>query len=243
MDKPILIIDDENDIREVLSAVLEIHGFSVLSADTGIKGVEVFRKEREKLSLILLDIMLPDIDGFQVVQIIRKESKIPVIMLTAKDRSSDKILGLELGADDYVVKPFDTAELLARIKAVLRRTENIKESVDNYIDNIMVDEGKRKIFFNGKDVSFTYTEFELFKYLLSRANDVVTRKEIKEVLWSEKDLYQWSRTIDVHISHIREKIEEDPDEPKFLITVPQKGYMLKLWVELAKGKILSNDDK
>jgi len=119
--KTILIIDDEEDIREVLSAVLKIQGFEILTADSGLKGIEIFQSHRNFISLILLDVMLPDIDGFQIIQVMRKESKIPVIMLTAKDRTSDKILGLELGADDYIVKPFDTLELLARIKSVLRR--------------------------------------------------------------------------------------------------------------------------
>lgn len=228
MQKTILIIDDEEDIREVLSAVLKIQGFNVLTAETGLKGLEILKSNNNIISLILLDIMLPDIDGFQIVQVIRKESKTPIIMLTAKDRTSDKILGLELGADDYVIKPFDTSELLARIKAVLRRYED-SVSEKNYVHrDILINEEKRKIIFKGKEVVFTYTEFELFKYLLSRVNEVVTRKEIKEKLWSDKELYQWSRTIDVHISHIREKIEDNPEEPKFLVTIPQRGYKLKI---------------
>lgn len=228
MKKTILIIDDEEDIREVLSAVLKIHDFEILTADSGLKGIEIFKSHKNFISLILLDVMLPDIDGFQIIQVIRKESKIPVIMLTAKDRTSDKILGLELGADDYVVKPFDTSELLARIKSVLRRYEDNFSEKNFPKSEVIIDEEKRKVNFKGKEVVFTYTEFELFKYLVSRANEVVTRKEIKDSLWSEKDLYQWSRTIDVHISHIREKIEENPEEPQFLITIPQKGYKLRI---------------
>lgn len=228
MKKTILIIDDEEDIREVLSAVLKVQDFEILIAETGLKGIEVFRNNSSLISLILLDIMLPDIDGFQIIQAIRKESKIPVIMLTAKDRTSDKILGLELGADDYVVKPFDTSELLARIKAVLRRYEDIVSEKKTIKSEYIIDEEKRKVIFKGKEVVFTYTEFQLFKYLLSRSNEVVTRQEIKDSLWSDKDLYQWSRTIDVHISHIREKIEENPEDPKFLVTIPQKGYKLKI---------------
>lgn len=229
MSKEILIIDDEEDIREVLKAVLEIQGFSIITAGTGFEGIDKFRKNVQNLSLILLDIMLPDIDGFQIIQIVRKESKIPVIMLTAKDRSSDKILGLELGADDYVVKPFDTLELLARIKAVLRRYED--KAINSIVPiqfNIKIDEEKRIVMFENKKIQFTHTELELFKYLLSKANNIVTRKELKDALWKDKELYQWSRTIDVHISHIREKIEEDPENPKILLTIPQKGYKLKL---------------
>lgn len=228
MKKTILIIDDEEDIREVLSAVLKIQGFEILTADSGLKGIEIFQSHRNFISLILLDVMLPDIDGFQIIQVMRKESKIPVIMLTAKDRTSDKILGLELGADDYIVKPFDTLELLARIKSVLRRYEDKFIEKNFSKGEVVIDEEKRKVIFRGKEVVFTYTEFELFKYLLGRANEVVTRKEIKDSLWSDKELYQWSRTIDVHISHIREKIEENPEDPKYLITIPQKGYKLKL---------------
>ncbi len=227
MKSTILIIDDEEDIRDVLSAVLKIQGFYVLTAPTGLKGIDLFRQNSDAISMVLLDVMLPDIDGFQIIQVIRKESKIPIIMLTAKDRSSDKILGLELGADDYVVKPFDSAELLARIKAVLRRTKEAEKKIGN-LNDITIIEEKREIIFKGKEVFFTYREFELIKYFLSRVNEVVTRKEIKEALWKNKELYQWSRTIDVHISRIREKIEDNPEEPKFLITIPEKGYKLKL---------------
>ncbi|MCX7991135.1 MAG: response regulator transcription factor [Proteobacteria bacterium] len=229
MGKTILIIDDEEDIREVLSAVLKIQGYEVLTAESGLKGIDIFRENKDLLALVLLDVMLPDVDGFQIIQVIRKESKVPVIMLTAKDRTSDKILGLELGADDYVVKPFDTSELLARIKAVMRRYDEDVEK-NNIITpkDIFVDEEKRKVKLKDKEVFFTYTEFELFKYLLRRANEVVTRNEIKNALWKEKELYQWSRTIDVHISHIREKIEDNPEDPEFLVTVPQKGYKLKI---------------
>lgn len=228
MEKTVLIIDDEEDIREVLTAVLKIQGFNVITSECGLKGIEIFRTNSDLISLILLDIMLPDIDGFQIIQVIRKESRIPVIMLTAKDRTSDKILGLELGADDYIVKPFDTSELMARIKAVLRRYEDSEDKKIGYGEEIFIDEETRRVIFKGKEILFTYTEFELFKYFLNKANEVVTRKEIKEKLWSDKHLYQWSRTIDVHISHIREKIEEKPDDPKILITVPQKGYKLKI---------------
>jgi len=229
MVKEILIIDDEEDIREVLKAVLEMQGYKVLLASNGLDGIDKFRKNMDSLSLVLLDVMLPDINGFQIIQIIRKESSVPVIMLTAKDRNTDKILGLELGADDYVVKPFDTLELLARIKAVLRRYEVVDEKKPaNLQFNLSIDEENRTITLKDKKVQLTHTEFEIFKYLLSRANEIVTRKELKEALWKDKELYQWSRTIDVHISHIREKIEEDPENPKLLITIPQKGYKLRV---------------
>lgn len=213
----------------VLTAVLEMQGFDVLTAGTGLEGIDKFRESSQNISLILLDIMLPDIDGYQILQVIRKESNIPVIMLTAKDRSSDKILGLELGADDYVVKPFDSLELLARIKAVLRRYEEKKEgNCLSQVNDIAIEEEKRIVTIKGKKIQLTHTEFQLFCYLLKRANETVTRKELKDALWSDKELYQWSRTIDVHISHLREKIEEEPEDPKFLITIPQKGYRLKL---------------
>jgi DNA-binding response OmpR family regulator len=229
MVKEILIIDDEEDIREVLKAVLEMQGYKVMLASNGLDGIDKFRKSMDSLSLVLLDVMLPDINGFQIIQIIRKESSVPVIMLTAKDRNTDKILGLELGADDYVVKPFDTLELLARIKAVLRRYEVVDEKKPaNLQFNLSIDEENRTITLKDKKVQLTHTEFEIFKYLLSKANEIVTRKELKEALWKDKELYQWSRTIDVHISHIREKIEEDPENPKLLITIPQKGYKLRV---------------
>ncbi len=224
----IVIIDDESDIREVLKAVLEMQGFNVISAATGKEGIGLFRQNKEKIALILLDIMLPDIDGYQALQVIRKESNIPIIMITAKDRNTDKILGLELGADDYVVKPFDTLELIARIKAVLRRYHIQPTDKNLNYNNVNVDEEKRIVDFKGKIIHFTPTQFELFIFLLNNANQVVTRKEIKETLWKGKELYQWSRAIDVHISHLREKIEEDPENPKILITVPQKGYKLKI---------------
>lgn len=228
MVKQILIVDDEEDIREVLSALLKIHGFDTLLAQSGSEGIAIFRENKANLSLVILDIMLPDIDGLQILQVIRKESKIPIVMLTARDTRADKILGLELGADDYVVKPFDSLELLARIKAVLRRYQERSDTYESLSMDFEINEEKRTVVINEKKVQFTYTEFELFKYLLSRKNEVVTRKDIKDTIWGDKELYQWSRTIDVHISHIREKIEEDPENPKILITVPQKGYKLKI---------------
>lgn len=227
MNKRILLIDDDIDIREVLKAILEMQHFSLTTAINGKDGIEKFRENKKELSLILLDIMLPDIDGYQVLQVVRAESNIPVIMLTARDRNTDKILGLELGADDYVVKPFDTLELLARIKAVLRRFHGVKEDGNND-EHIIINKEKRVIQIEDKTISFTPTEFEIFSYLFKNKNKVVTRKDIKEAIWSEKELYQWSRAIDVHISHIREKLEEDPENPKYLITVPQKGYKLKI---------------
>lgn len=230
MAKKLLIIDDAEDIRQVLKAVLEIHGFEILEANDGRTGMEKFRQNKELLSIVLLDVMLPDIDGYQILQAMRTESRVPVIMLTAKDRNTDKILGLEFGADDYVVKPFDTLELLARIKAVLRRYEDANKEKKTFENTgpLEIDEEKRTVKINNKTITFTHTEFELFKYLYQRRDQVVTRKEIKDALWSDKDIYQWSRTIDVHISHIREKIEDNPAEPKILLTIPQRGYKLKI---------------
>lgn len=225
MSKKILLIDDDSDIREVLNAILEIQNFSLITAVNGKDGIAKFRENKKEVSLILLDIMLPDIDGYQVLQVIRAESKTPIIMLTARDRNTDKILGLELGADDYMVKPFDTLELLARIKAVLRRIEDVKENLDK---DIVINEDKRRVSIKDKNISLTPTEFDLFCYLYKNKNKVVTRNDIKEALWADKDLYQWSRAIDVHISHIREKLEDDPENPTYLVTVPQKGYKLKI---------------
>lgn len=231
MSKQILLIDDDADIREVLKAILEIQNFSLITAVNGKDGIAKFRENKKEVSLILLDIMLPDIDEYQVLQVIRAESKTHIIMLTARDRNTDKILGLELGADDYVVKPFDTLELLARIKAVLRRIEEVKANVDKNED-IVLSEEKREVKIKNKIISLTPTEFDLFCYLYKNKNKnknkVVTRNDIKESIWADKDLYQWSRTIDVNISHIREKIEDDPENPHYLITVPQKGYKLKI---------------
>ncbi len=228
MKELILIIDDEKDIREVLKAVLEMQGYDVITGSDGKEGINLFREHMNEISLILLDIMLPDIDGYQALQIIRRESNLPVIMITAKDRSSDKILGLELGADDYLVKPFDTLELIARIKAVLRRCDRRTFNSPTDFKEINIDEEKRTVEYRGKTIQLTPTQFDLFMFLLKNANQVITRKEIKEALWKDKELYQWSRTIDVHISHLRDKLEDNPQEPKVLITVPQKGYKLKI---------------
>lgn len=223
MSNLILAVDDDRDILKVLRANLELHGYEVDTADSWSRGHELLL-QREP-SLILLDIMLPDGDGIAICQSLRREhNRIPVIMLTAKDKVSDKVLGLESGADDYVVKPFETLELLARIKACLRRTtpSDIHEEISS--GNIRIDIKKHTVTISGKPVDLTPKEFELLCFFLNHRDEVLSREAIRRQLWKGSQIYSWSRVIDVHVQHLRQKLEKDPSNPVHLITVPGAGY-------------------
>jgi DNA-binding response OmpR family regulator len=223
MNNRILAVDDDADILKVLKANLEIHGYEVDTAGN-------WENARELLSsglpdLILLDLMLPDGDGVEICRTIRKEhSRVPIIMLTARDKISDKVIGLESGADDYVVKPFETLELLARIRACLRRTVSTVKEEKISVGNLKVDFKKRLVTVSGRNADLTPKEYDLLCFFINHKGEAITRDKIRKGIWKESQLYSWSRAIDVHIQHLRQKIEKDPSCPRHIITVPGAGY-------------------
>jgi len=219
----ILAVDDDADILKVLRANLEIHGYEVNCAENWASARGIL-SERVP-DLIILDLMLPDGDGIEICRTIRKEhAQVPIIMLTAKDKISDKVIGLESGADDYVVKPFETLELLARIRACLRRTVHPAKEEKVSIGNINVDFKKRIVTVSGKNAELTPKEYDLLCFFIHHRGEAVTREKIRKSLWKDSQIYSWSRVIDVHIQHLRQKIEKDPSNPRYIITVPSAGY-------------------
>jgi DNA-binding response OmpR family regulator len=201
----VLIVDDDVNICELIRLYLEKEGYDVVTAHNGIKGVETFKEFTP--NIIILDIMLPGIDGWQVCREIRKSSNIPVIMLTAKGETFDKVLGLELGADDYIVKPFEPKELVARVKAVLRRYEHKEPDVQEIVyPNLVVNKTNYTIKVGGKDLELPPKELELLYFLASNPNKVFTREQLLEHVWGF-DFFGDSRTVDVHVKRLREKIE------------------------------------
>lgn len=223
MSNRILAVDDDTDILKVVMANLELHDYEV---DTAENWTTARRLMSEHLpDLILLDVMLPDGDGMDICRGLRKDFPvIPIIMLTAKDKVSDKVFGLESGADDYIVKPFETLELVARIKACLRRVSIPVTEENIVIGSLKVDFKKHLITVSGKQVDLTPKEYDLLCFFVSHRGEAVSRDTIRKNIWRGSQIYSWSRVIDVHIQHLRQKIEKDPSNPKFLITVPGAGY-------------------
>jgi len=225
----ILVVDDEVNILELLKYNLEGEGYKVITSESGYEAVN-FAKQL-KPDFILLDVMLPDMSGFEVCKILKSDTKtrnIPIIMLTAKSEEVDKILGLELGADDYITKPFSVKELLTRIKVVLRRVENSKEVHDNnkiFFGDIVIDTQKYAVYKKGVKLDLTLKEFELLKVLAIHKGHVLTREFLLEKIWGYEFMGD-TRTVDVHIRYLRKKIEEDDKEPKYIETVRGIGYRL-----------------
>ncbi len=220
----ILLVDDDPDILKVLRANLEFHGFSVKGAESWSEGRKIL--EVSPPDLLVLDVMLPDADGFDICRIVRKEyPALSVIMLTAKDKISEKVMGLDCGADDYVVKPFETLELVARIKACLRRAK--PAGTETCLPGLSIDYKRRIVKVEDKEVTLTPKEYELLCFLVAHRGEVVSREDIKKLLWKEHKIYSWSRVIDVHIQHLRQKIESDPSDPKWVTTVPGVGYRFR----------------
>ncbi len=221
----ILVVEDEKSLREPLVYLLKKEGYEVVEAEDGLKAISQFNKTNP--DLILLDIMLPEMSGNEVCRTIRQTSQVPIIMLTAKDTEIDKVVGLEIGADDYVTKPYSSRELLARMKAVLRRkTENIMVPADSQIlkvGPVKLDIDQHQVHVNGKKVAMPLKEFELLELLLENANRVLTRGQIIDEVWGS-DYFGDTKTLDVHIKRIRSKIEADPANPVHLVTVRGLGY-------------------
>jgi two-component system response regulator ResD len=226
MPKKALVIEDDINIAELLRLYLEKDGFEVAIADNGGKGVAEF--ERLKPDLVLLDIMLPVLDGWGVCREIRSTSKVPIIMLTAKGETFDKVSGLEMGADDYIVKPFEVKELLARVHAVMRRTETDegKESKKLVFDKLVIDMDSFELLVDGKKLDAPPKEMELLYHLASTPNRVYTRNQLLDEVWGF-DYFGDSRTVDVHIKRLREKLENVSDKWS-LKTVWGVGYKFEL---------------
>ena len=220
----ILLVEDEVALSEPLAFLLDKEGYEIIVAEDGTAALELFSSHSP--DLVLLDLMLPGIPGTEVCRTIRLSSQTPIIMLTAKDSEIDKVVGLELGADDYVTKPYSSRELLARIKAVLRR--NLKEEPtkdDGVLDisGIRLDTDRHTLHVKGELVAIPLKEFELLEYLMSNVGRVLTRGQLIDRVWGS-DYYGDTKTLDVHIKRLRSKIEADPAEPVHLVTVRGLGY-------------------
>ena len=219
----VLVVEDEPNLREPLVYLLEKEGYEVLEAENGNAAIELFRKN--SLELILLDLMLPGISGNEVCRIIRQESQVPIIMITAKDTEIDKVVGLEIGADDYVTKPYSTRELLARMKAVLRRGAELPVSESGLLKAgpVVMDLDRHTVSVNGEPIQMPLKEFELLELLIENVNRVLTRGQIIDRVWGS-NYFGDTKTLDVHVKRVRSKIEEDPSRPRHLITVRGLGY-------------------
>ena len=224
--KNILIIEDEESILMALEDNLRLEGYEVVCAVDGEQGLSVARNH--DFDLVILDIMLPKMDGFEVCKRLRRDGiNIPILMLTAKSQEIDKVLGLELGADDYVTKPFSSRELLARIKALLRRTRQFQQGIESFkFGDVEVDFGKYEVKKRGKLIYLTALEFSMLHFLVKNKGRVVNRDAILDDVWG-RDLYIQSRTVDKHISELRKKIEDDPSNPDFILGVRGIGYKFK----------------
>jgi DNA-binding response OmpR family regulator len=226
--KKILVVDDKKEIRTLLKQYLSLEGFEIDTASDGQEALFIARQE--KPDLIILDLMMPNMGGYDFMRIYNREANTPIIVLTAKLEENDKVLGLELGADDYVTKPFSMRELTARVRAVLRRMENqgIKENVLR-AGNVTVDQSGRMVLVDGKPVDLTPTEFNLLATLIAAPGRTFSRLELLDRL--QGTAYEgYERTIDVHIRNLRTKIEPDPSNPQFIQTVYGVGYRFGLQV-------------
>jgi two-component system response regulator RegX3 len=223
----ILIIEDEISFSEALSFLLEKEGFQTEVAETGKAGIAAFNKST--FDLVLLDLMIPEISGIDVCRTIRTTSQIPIIMLTAKDSEVDKVVGLELGADDYVTKPYSSRELIARIRAVLRRGDFMDANDDGSaieVGPVRMDTDRHIISVNGEQIALPLKEFELLEFLMRNAGRVLTRMQLIDRVWGS-DYVGDTKTLDVHIKRLRAKIETDPANPEFIQTVRGMGYKME----------------
>jgi DNA-binding response OmpR family regulator len=224
----ILLVDDEDSIQTLLTYPLERDGYRVVQARDGEEALQLFGEEN--VDLVVLDVMLPKLDGLEVCKRIRSESTVPIIMLTARGDELDKVLGLELGADDYITKPFSIREFRSRIRALLRRAATPHSALDreDVIDRgaVRIDVPRRTVEVRGEPVQLTFIEFELLVILASSPGVVFSRRELLERLRGSAD-YREPRTIDVHVRHLREKIEQDAAAPELILTIRGAGYRFR----------------
>ena len=223
----ILLVDDEQSIQTLLSYPLRKDGYHVTSALDGREALQRFDEAR--FDLVILDLMLPKLDGVEVCRELRSRSQVPIIMLTAKGSETDKVAGLEVGADDYITKPFSMREFRSRVKAALRRSRMVGEPPDEEsIDHgeLKIDFGRRMVTLHDEEIRVTYVEFEILGALARSPGRVLSRETLLEHVWGDSE-YRDPRTVDVHIRHLREKLETDPKEPEFLFTVRGVGYRFR----------------
>ena len=227
-DSRILVVEDDPNLLSALKYNLQKEGYEIVTAIDGAEAVESAR--RQKPDLIILDIMLPKLNGFEVCRILRKEMTVPIIMLTAKADETDKIVGLEIGADDYITKPFSTRELTARVRAMLRRTQMMEVSVPDEkrltVGDIQIDTGRHQVLLRESVLNLTPKEYDLLAFLARNKGMVFSRTQLLEKVWGY-DYAGDTRTVDVHVRWLRQKIEADPGHPKHLITVRGTGYKLE----------------
>lgn len=224
MDRRILFVEDDSDIREIVAHGLENAGFEVVAEGDGRQALVWFR--REPFDVVILDIMLPSLNGLEICRRIRTDSPVPIVMLTARTETTDVVAGLEAGADDYVTKPFEVDELIARLRAVLRRTKRL-EGVDHIdVGDLRIDQGAFKAFRNGAEVDLTTTEFKLLNELARSAGRVMSREVLLETVWGYEYLGD-SRIVDMAVKRLRSKIEVDPSNPRLIQTVRGVGYRLE----------------
>ena len=222
--KKVLIVDDEEHIRELIKFNLKKEGYDIEVAINGVEALNIIREI--KFDLILLDLMLPEIDGLEVCKEIRRNeetSDIPVMMITAKGEEFDKVLGLELGADDYITKPFSIRELMARVKALLRRSNVKKEENIIKFGDVVVNFKTREVIKGTQNVELTLKEFELLKLLIKNKSNILTRELLLDKIWGYEYIGE-TRTVDVHIRHLRKKIESDDKNPQYIQTIRGVGY-------------------
>ncbi|MBM3704584.1 MAG: response regulator transcription factor [Actinobacteria bacterium] len=218
----ILVVEDEDSFSDALAFLLTKEGFEVEVADNGVKALELF--DRSGADLILLDLMLPGLSGTEVCRQIRTKSAVPIIMLTAKESEVDKVVGLELGADDYVTKPYSSRELIARIRAVLRRNSEPEGIVGTLTEGpVRMDVERHVVLVNNLPISLPLKEFELLEFLMRNSGRVLTRNQLIDRVWGS-DYVGDTKTLDVHIKRLRSKIEKDPANPEYILTVRGLGY-------------------
>ena len=219
----ILVVDDESRMRKLLRDFLTAKGYQILEAEDGEKAIEVFEENKNKIKLILLDVMMPKLDGWSVLRKIRQDSNVPVIMLTARGEEQDELFGFELGVDEYISKPFSPKILVARVEAILKRTYGDTKEIKDY-DGITIDQEGRTVKVDGKPIDLSLREYELLKYLLDNENIALSRDKILNNVWNY-DYYGDSRTIDSHIKKIRHKLGK---KGKYIETIRGIGYKFEI---------------
>jgi len=230
MNMKILIIDDDPDILEVLRLLLGLENYEVLTAQDGMTGLSLAKENNP--DLIILDLNLPDINGQQICKIIRGELNVPILILSARDNVSDKVVCLEYGADDYMTKPFENIELIARVKAILRRTDKHEDNAPNddetvTFHHLTIDKANRQVYMKDEKANLTPKEYEILLYFINKAGHVLSRDDIVNDIWGKNSIYSWSRSLDVHIKNLRQKIEINPKNPDIVRTVSGVGYKIK----------------
>ena len=223
MDNCILVVDDESRMRKLIKDFLVAKGYSILEAEDGEKALEVFEENKKKINLVILDVMMPKLDGWSVLRQIRQDSKVPIIMLTARGEEQDELFGFELGVDEYISKPFSPKILVARVEAILKRTNQDKKEVKDY-GGIQIDQEGRTVTVDGKTIELSLREYELLVYLVNNENIALSRDKILNNVWNY-DYYGDSRTIDSHVKKIRHKLGK---KGKYIETIRGVGYKFEV---------------